>query len=346
MTQAAATTVAEQTGDTTAATAASETTASSGTADLAAAAADEEMVMIYSNQAIGILDALEAGFEAEYPDVNLEYYRAVDADLQSRVEIEHSSGDATADIYIGSDTTFSHAKGEEGWWAAPTGPNFTGSGEADASRAIAEGNDFEIGAAVLTFAWNTELVSTPINDYEDLLAPELGNGQIGVVEPTAAPPVDFYLWLEENFGEEYVAQLAAQNPRIYPSALPMAEALGAGEIAATPWAPPSILVPAQEAGSPVEFGLSEAGAWGTRYWAGILDNAPHAKRSAAFRQLPHGTGGPTVVCAERVLLPGRRGRRLHVEQARFASRSHSTRQPSPRIRNGGTRCSDSSTTTS
>ena len=111
------------------------------------------------------------------------------------------------------------------------------------------------------------------------------------VEPTAAPPVDFYLWLEENFGEEYVAQLAAQDPRIYPSALPMAEALGAGEIAATPWAPPSIVVPAQEAGSPVEFGLSEAGAWGTRYWAGILDNAPHQNAAQLFANFLIGPEG-------------------------------------------------------
>ncbi len=56
-----------------------------------------------------------------------------------------------------------------------------------------------------------------------------------MIEPTAPSIVDFYLWLEETFGEEYVEQLAALAPRIYPSSLPIGEALGSGEISATPY---------------------------------------------------------------------------------------------------------------
>ena len=149
--------------------------------------------------------------------------------FQPRIEADQDTGNATADLYIASDMTFSRTKGEEGLWTEPIGPNFTGSGEVDVSGAVAEGNDFEIGAAVLTFGWNTNLVSEPLTDYEDLLRPDLAGGKIGVIEPTAAPPVDFYLWLEDTFGEEYVEALAAQEPRIYSSALPMAEALASGE---------------------------------------------------------------------------------------------------------------------
>ena len=238
--------------------------------------------MLYSNQAINILDDVVAGFEAAYPDINAEYYRAVDTDLQPRIEADQDTGNATADLYIASDMTFSRTKGEEGLWTEPIGPNFTGSGEVDVSGAVAEGNDFEIGAAVLTFGWNTNLVSEPLTDYEDLLRPDLAGGKIGVIEPTAAPPVDFYLWLEDTFGEEYVEALAAQEPRIYSSALPMAEALASGEIAATPYAPPSILIPQQESGAPVEFGRSPSGVWGTRYWAGILHDAPHPSAAQLF----------------------------------------------------------------
>ncbi len=64
-------------------------------------------------------------------------------------------------------------------------------------------------------------------------------------DPAIGPAlVDFYLWLEENFGEEYVADLAAQEPRIYPSSLPIGEALQSGEIFAGAFAAPVQLVPA------------------------------------------------------------------------------------------------------
>ena len=90
-------------------------------------------------------------------------------------------------------------------------------------------------------------------------------------DPAIGPAlVDFYLWLEEEFGEDFVADLAAQAPRIYPSSLPIGEALQSGEIYAGAFAAPVQLVPAQESGAPVDFGVSEeAGAWGARYFGGI-----------------------------------------------------------------------------
>ena len=62
-----------------------------------------------------------------------------------------------------------------------------------------------------------------------------------MIEPTAPSIVDFYLWLEETYGEEYVEQLAALEPRIYPSSLPIGEALASGEISASPYAAPQTL---------------------------------------------------------------------------------------------------------
>ena len=134
-----------------------------------------------------------------------------------------------------------------------------------------EGNIFEVGAAILTFAWNTDLVPDGLTDYPDLLEAGLADGRIGVPDPAIGPAlVDFYLWLEEEYGEDFVADLAAQEPRIYPSSLPIGEALQSGEIYAGAFAAPVQLVPAQESGAPVDFGVSEdAGAWGARYFGGI-----------------------------------------------------------------------------
>ena len=124
-------------------------------------------------------------------------------------------------------------------------PQLAGLGDYDAEQYVHEGNIFEVGAAMLTFAWNTDLVPDGLTDYPDLLDPSLAGGKIGVPDPAIGPAlVDFYLWLEEKFGEDYVPTLAAQEPRIYPSSLPIGEALQSGEIYAGAFAAPVQLVPA------------------------------------------------------------------------------------------------------
>ena len=50
-----------------------------------------------------------------------------------------------------------------------------------------DGNYFEVGAAVLTFAWNTDLVPDGLTDYPDLLDPALAGGKIGVIDPAIGP---------------------------------------------------------------------------------------------------------------------------------------------------------------
>ena len=70
---------------------------------------------------------------------------------------------------------------------------------------------------MLTLGWNTDDVPDGLTDYPDLLDPELAGGRIGVIDPAIGPAVvDFWLWVEENYGEEYLEQLAAQEPRHLP----------------------------------------------------------------------------------------------------------------------------------
>jgi iron(III) transport system substrate-binding protein len=113
-----------------------------------------------------------------------------------------------------------------------------------------------------------------------------------VIDPSiSASGVDFYLWLEDTFGEQYVVDLAAQAPRIYPSALPMSEATISGEIYAGVFVAPAVIEPAKADGAPVEFDIDDAGAWGARFFGMILDGAPHpnaAQLLADFMVTPEG----------------------------------------------------------
>ena len=240
-------------------------------AELVAAAEEEGSVTIYSSQGLDQLNATAAAFEEKYPGIDVEVVRGTDADAIPRVETELSTGTSGGDLVVTASPTFMIAHGDAGDWVDPAAsPQIGGLGDYDAEQYVHDGNYFEVGAAVLTFAWNTDDVPDGLADYADLLDPALAGGRIAVIDPAISPAaVDYYLWLEETFGEDYVAQLAAQEPRIYPSALPIGEALSSGEVSAAAYAAPGTLIPAAASGAPVDFGLSASGAWAARFFGAI-----------------------------------------------------------------------------
>jgi iron(III) transport system substrate-binding protein len=249
--------------------------------DLVAAATKEGKITIYSAQGLDALNNLAKAFKDQYPGIEVEVVRGVDGELGVKVETELQTK-GIADMYVSASLPWVQTQAAAGSFLAPVAPELTGKGAYDAKQYVHEGNYFETNAAVLTFGWNTQLYPKGMTDYPGLLDPALAGGKIGVIEPTAASIVDFYLWLEEKFGADYVTKLAAQKPRIYPSALPMAEALASGEIAAGSFVAPLSLVPKKAQGAPVDFKISPVGAWGARYYGMLLKSGPHPNAAQLF----------------------------------------------------------------
>ena len=288
-TAAAVATTAGSTGSTGSTAGSTATTAAAGggeadaaLAELVAAAQEEGSVTIYSSQGLDQLNALGAAFEEEYPGISVEVVRATDADSIPRVETELATGTSGADLGIFAAQAWIETQAAAGSWVDPTAsPQLAGLGAYDAAQYFHEGNYFEVGAAVLTFAWNTNDVPDGLAGYADLLDPELA-GRIAVIDPSISPAVvDFYLWLEETFGADYVEQIAALEPRIYPSALPIGEALTSGEVSAAIYAAPGQLVPAAASGAPVDFGIDDAGAWAARFY-GVIPASSDSPNAAAL----------------------------------------------------------------
>lgn len=244
------------------------------------AAKQEGQLLVYSSvNEIPVRVAAEA-FEAKYPGIDVEAIRIGDNEQIPRLETELSTGAATADLINNASPAWMEEKAATGAWAAPTlSPTLLGEGEYDVEEYAREGNVFEIGAGVLTFAWNTDLVPDGLTDYPDLLDESLGDGKLGVIELASAPANDFYLFLEQEFGEDIFAGLGAQRPRIYPSTLGIIEALQSGEIYATNWCAPQLLEAAKANGAPVDYAVSPAGAYGAKHFAVI--NAEAANPNAA-----------------------------------------------------------------
>jgi iron(III) transport system substrate-binding protein len=311
-------------GDTTAASAAGgDTTAASAAAagaydELIAAAQDEGKITVYSSQGLDQLNALADAFKAKYDGIDVEVVRGTDGDLIPRIDTELQTGNGGSDLVVVAAAVWAETTAAAGNFLEPASPQLTGEGEYDAALYVHDDNRFEVGAAVLTFGWNTELYPAGLTDYPDMLDPELSGGKIGVVDPASGPAiVDFYLFLEETYGADFVDDLAAQEPRIYPSSLPMGEALQSGEIFAGTFVAPVQLVPAKASGAPVDFGIAPEGAWGARYYAGIPKTSPHPNAAQLFADfMVTAEGQELVQGASGSVLPDIPGTLITVDKVR------------------------------
>jgi iron(III) transport system substrate-binding protein len=123
--------------------------------------------------------------------------------------------------------------------------------------------------------WNTNFFPAGLNDLPDLLNSRL-KGRIGIPQPTSASFVDYYLWVQATYGTNFLPRLAEQEPKIYPSSLPMTQAVASGEIAASPFVVATLL-DLKNQGAPVGFKLAKGfKTWNAPFWGMILKAAPHA----------------------------------------------------------------------
>lgn len=241
------------------------------------AAKEEGKVVVYENVTPDIVEALRVAFMETYPGIEVEAVRLPDSEMVPRLETELSSGAPTADLIENASPAWLKEQGAAGAWIpADLSPQASGEGTYDTAKWYdPETNVYEVGGSITTFAWNTDLLPDGLEDYTDLTDPALADGQVGVLELSSQPSNDFYIWLEETFGEDFYTELGAQKPRIYPSTTGIVEALGSGEIAATNWIVPSLLEEAKAAGAPVDYAISPTGIFGLHGYAVINAEAEH-----------------------------------------------------------------------
>ena len=233
------------------------------------AAKKEGAVTIYSSQGLVLLNDLADKFKKEY-GISVTVVRGVDSELWPKVDAELSTGRGIADIAVLTDVLAMTDRSAKGMYIAPVGPAFDNPAYERKSK-MPTGNFFETNAFVVAFGWNKDLFPAGIRDYPDMLNPAL-SGKIGVPNPSVPALVDFYLFLEQNFGADFVVKLGALKPRIYPGALPLGQAVVSGEIAVAAYAQP--LIDEQKKGAPVDWKVATK-AWGARFYGQIPKTAPH-----------------------------------------------------------------------
>jgi iron(III) transport system substrate-binding protein len=238
---------------------------------LVAQAQAEGKVVIYSVQNPAGLQDMANAFKAKY-GISVTVNRNIDSVLQSQIGAEESTHNAIADIWVPSQRRLVFGAIQNGWVVNPVGPTFF-SKKFDRTTWMF-GKSFIVGTAILGETWNTQAHKGTINGVADFTAPEF-KGKLGVPDPRVSTSfMDWYLWAQAKYGSNILQRLAAQNPKIYTSTLPMTQAVASGEIAGAPCAS-GTAVDLKGQGAPIDYKVLKDN-WNAPYYGLILKQAPHA----------------------------------------------------------------------
>jgi len=245
-------------------------------AKIVAAAKTEGKVVLYGTPVPALLTLFKAGFEKANPGIVVEHTRLIGTQLVGKVDQERQAAVDGADVIISPEVTWIAERARQGAFRAPVGP----AAGAWPPAYLVGGLSPILALEPLALVYNTNLVKTTITGYQDLLKPEF-KGKIGVVEPNAGVLVAWYDWLEKTQGADFLTKLAAQNPRIYVSALPITQATIAGEIAFSDFTVPSVAVPLVQQGAPIKMVVPNPSV-GTPYAGAVLAWAKRPNAALVF----------------------------------------------------------------
>lgn len=256
--------------------------------EIVAAANEEGAVTIYSTHSPSNLELLKQAFEAEYPDITLTYVRGTDADVLPKIEVENQTGSGVADVHMTTDAGWIDRSLDAGYSADIAFPNVEDPDFVSEDSVIGD-KFFLTSATIFGLGWNTNEVPEGLETPEDVLNPRF-KGKIGIQNPNGIPTyIDMYRRLAVDYGAGWLDQLATMEPRIYPSAVAITQALASGEVWVAPMSANNILTEAAK-GAPVGFAVPEK-PFGVPWYTHILASAPNANAGqvlANFLLTPEG----------------------------------------------------------
>lgn len=218
------------------------------------AANEEGHVTWYSVAPGEVREGLKAAFEAKYPDITLEILVMGTADMNAALEAEHDTGAEGADVVTSVDYGWILDKAEQGWISPLVGP---AAENPEWDEYVIDDMVVSAGLGLMVLGWNTSLYSGTVTSYDDLMNPDLGNGAIGTARPEPAIHADHWAFVEETHNPNYLEDLAAQSPALYPSAFALQEALAAGEVAVGAFVSAADMVGLKDKGAPIDFAVPD-----------------------------------------------------------------------------------------
>ncbi len=251
--------------------------------ELVAAAQEEGTLVWYSVPAEPIAQAVSDAFAEEY-GIEVEFQRLASADLATRYASEAETGDPVADVVVMSNTPFVAQGAENGWFVPLDEAEIPGFPEDWPEEfLVGDGATAVISIEPTGISYNTDQLgdTDPPETWADLAEPEWA-GKILLVDPTGSPAyVDFWTVVLEGEGPEVLEGIAANSTGTYPSAVPLHEALGAGEGTIGVPGVGAIVAGAADRGAPLEFVIPDL-TTGPEIVPLISDGAAHPNAARLF----------------------------------------------------------------
>lgn len=225
---------------------------------LAEAAREEGSMTLYGVLDESVLQDLAAQFSQEY-GVNVDVVRLVSADLQQRFAAEADAGAPAADAIILSHSPFFNEAFDSGWLTPLDDaglPNFPG--DFPEQYIVNDGGAAVVSVIPTTMVYNTEVVESPPTDWQDYADPAYAGGLLHIARPDSSPiSLAFWQMLREEYGDEYLQDVAANEPVWHNSAVPATQAVAAGEGALGHPGVDAIVKNLQGEGAPIEQVMPE-----------------------------------------------------------------------------------------
>jgi iron(III) transport system substrate-binding protein len=184
-------------------------------------------ITVYTSEPQEKIDAIVAAFNEDQPDVIVEVFRAGTGDLTARIEAERTTGDVQADILLAADSaTFETYKSDDLLLA------YTPADVESLNQDVVDPDGFYVGTRIIptVIAYNTGMIDSPPTSWADLTDSEYA-GKITMPNPdvSGAAAYNAAVWLDNaDLGDEWLVDLAKNQPVIADSNGPVSQAVAAG----------------------------------------------------------------------------------------------------------------------
>jgi iron(III) transport system substrate-binding protein len=270
----------------------SEATLSTGSwEDVVEAANSEGTVSFYSGMSEIQNARLTEAFNEKYPKISVRTLRGA-GELYARVESEIQTGVKGADVF---------ALGDTAWFANRPEDFLPAEGPASASWQdegwIAKGT-----SAIATttpnsiFLWNTDVFPEGFETWDDLLDPSV-KGKIGLRTDVTKSVAGYLDMMETKLGPDYIQKLGALAPKVYPSNVPMAQAVASGEIGVTNSSLPATIYELAQNGAPIDWKIPNPG-YAFEFGIAALKNASNPNAASVFVDFVMSSEGQTAINAD------------------------------------------------
>ncbi|MGY1809459.1 ABC transporter substrate-binding protein [Blastococcus sp. SYSU D00669] len=219
---------------------------------LVSAAQEEGCLTVYGTVDETILQSVTDAFTEQY-DIPVSFVRLVSADLSQRFSTEAQAGATVADaILLTSSPFYGEALGNG--WLQPVNeaglPAFPG--EFPEEYTADDGATPIVQLVPTTLVYNTDLVSEAPDSWE-FYADPANKGELLFAEPASSPAnLSFWQLMREEYGDDFLEAVAANEPRWYNSAVPATQGVAAGEGAVGFPGVAAIVAGLQETNAPVD----------------------------------------------------------------------------------------------